>query len=82
MRVNGQVVSRTVVKLDYRCAECLARLKYWNAGVACTEDVSHRGFVHKTEAARIAAERAKKVAVVEAAYEIVDGQLRPKGETI
>lgn len=78
MRIGGQVVSKVAARYDYRCAECLSSLKYWNNGVACTEDVNHRGYIHKTEAARIAAEQAAQMAQVEADYEIRDGQIVPK----
>ena len=31
MRIGGEVVSRTIARYDYRCAECLGGLEYWNA---------------------------------------------------
>lgn len=82
MRIGGEVVSKINARYDYRCAECLGELEYWNAGLKCKADHAHRNFIHKRDVAQIRALREQRVAAVEAAYEIVDGQLRPKERII
>jgi hypothetical protein len=78
MRIGGIIVNKIIARYDYRCAECLGALEYWNAGLRCRADHAHRNFVHKRDVAEIQAMRKQQLADVEAAYEIVDGQLRPK----
>lgn len=82
MRVGGEVLSKTVVRFDYRCVECLSPLRYRNAGVVCTQDVTHHGFIHKTEADRIAAEQAAALAQVEQDYQIIDGLIVPRKDPL
>lgn len=82
MRIGGETVSTVVARLRYRCAECLGELQYWNAGLACRADRDHRGFIHKRDVPAIRALREEQVAAVEAAYEIVDGVLKPKGDLL
>lgn len=82
MLIGGETVSKIVVRYAYRCAECLGELKYHNNGLACAANVAHQGFIHKKEVPAIQAAREEKVATVEAAYEIRDGQIVPKGDTL
>lgn len=82
MRIGGETYSTISARYAFRCAECLGELEYWNAGLKCKVDHSHRNFVHKRDVAEIQALREQQVAAVEAAYEIVDGQLRPKERII
>lgn len=49
MRIDGQTVSLTVAKFDYRCKVCLSKLDYRDSGVVCVKDRSHRGFVHRND---------------------------------
>ncbi|GIK42417.1 MAG: hypothetical protein BroJett011_62500 [Chloroflexota bacterium] len=80
MRIGGKVVSRITARYDYRCAECLGALEYWNAGVRCATSSAHRGFVHKSEAARLRAAQQKNIKQLSEVYEIVDGKVRIKNE--
>lgn len=82
MRIGGEVVSRINARYDYRCAECLGELEYWNAGLKCKADHGHRYFVHKRDVAAIQALRDAEMSDISANYEIVDGLLRPKGENL
>jgi hypothetical protein len=82
MRIGGEVVSKINAKYDYRCAECLGPLEYWNAGLKCKADHNHRFFVHKRNVGEIQALRETRTTTVEAVYEIVDGVLKPRKEII
>lgn len=82
MRIGGEVVSRINARYDYRCAECLGGLEYWNAGLKCKADHGHRFFVHKRDVPEIQAMRDSRTAQVEAMYEIVDGVLKPRKEIV
>lgn len=82
MRIKGAIVNKLEAKILYRCEECLGELKYWNNGLACASDINHKGFIHKKEVPAILAAREAQATAVEAAYEIVDGQLRPRKEII
>lgn len=82
MRIGGQVVSKINAKYDYRCAECLGPLEYWDAGLKCKTDHGHRLFVHKREVASIQALRDTETADISESYEVVNGVLKPKGELL
>lgn len=79
VRIKGKAVNILVAKITYRCQECLSKLRRKNAGLVCRADETHRGFVHRSEAEELARERAEELAEVEAAYEIIDGQIVWKG---
>jgi hypothetical protein len=82
MRIGGEVHFKPNAKRLFRCAECLGELEYWNAGLKCKADKGHNHFVHKKDVPEIQAMRQAKIEAVEAAYEIVDGLLRPRKELI
>lgn len=82
VRIGGEVVSRINARYDYRCAECLGGLEYWNAGLKCQADHNHRFFVHKRDVPAIQATRDAEVSDISANYEIIDGVLKPKGEPL
>lgn len=82
VRICGKVVGLYLAKQVYRCEECLGPLKYRNAGLICATNPAHRGFIHQKDAAVLAKYDQEKVAQVEAAYQIIDGKLVPKGEVI
>lgn len=82
MRIGGKVVNKIDAKYIYRCAECLGELEYWNSGLACKADKSHRYFIHKRDVAAVQAAREAEVAEIGATYEIVDGILKPREELI
>lgn len=82
MRIGGQIVNKIDAKYLYRCAECLGELDYWNAGLACKNDKSHRLFVHRRDVTAIQDLREAEVSDINANYEIIDGLLRPKGEIL
>lgn len=80
MRIGGEVVNKINARYDYRCAECLGELDYWNNGLACKADKGHRHFVYKLDVPAIQALRDAEVAEMSESYEIIDGLLKPKGE--
>jgi len=82
MRIGGETINKIVARYAYRCSECLGELEYWNAGLRCKANHSHSHFVHKKDVPEIQAMRQVKTEAVEAAYEIVDGLLRPRKEII
>lgn len=82
MRIGGEIVSKITARYDYRCAECLGELEYWNAGLKCKADHSHRLFIHKRDVTAIQALRDAEVTDISASYEIIDGVLKPKGEIL
>lgn len=79
IKINGQDVNIDFARIVYRCAECLGRLRRKDAGLVCCNNEQHRGFIHRNEAATVAAERVAQMENVEAVYEIVDGQIVVKG---
>jgi hypothetical protein len=83
MRIGGEVVNKINARYDYRCAECLGELDYWNNGLACkAAGTEHRYFVHKRDVPAIEVLRASHLNEVNANYEIIDGVLKPKKELI
>ena len=80
VRICGKVVNLYLARIVYRCEECLGELELWNAGIICKVDHSHKGFVHQTEAAKIAEYKQQLTSVVEGAYEIKNGILVYKGD--
>ena len=75
MRIGGEVVNKIVARYAYRCAECLNELKYHNNGLACAANVAHQGFIHKTEAAKVAELQKENIKELEQFYSIVDGKV-------
>lgn len=82
MRIGGEVVSKVVARYDYRCAECLGELQYWNAGLKCKANHDHRFFVHKRDVPAVQAMRDAEVSDISTSYEIIDGVLKPKGDLL
>lgn len=81
MRIGGEVVNKIHARYVYRCAECLGELVYYNNGLACkAAGADHRHFIHKRDVPAISASRQERIDLVNAAYEIVDGVLKPRKE--
>lgn len=47
MNINGRTYSKYLAKIIFKCAVCFSDLQYRNAGLACSVDPAHRGFVHR-----------------------------------
>lgn len=78
IRIKGKEINIDFARIVYRCEECLGKLRRKDAGLVCTKDENHRGFIHRDEAEKIAAKHNEEMEQVESAYEIVDGQIVAK----
>jgi hypothetical protein len=72
---GGRILSKPLALIVCRCLECLGPVEYHNNGLACAANKSHRGLIHRDEAAAESAKRAAELLEVETAYIIKDGQL-------
>lgn len=75
IKINDKRVDLFSAKIIYRCEQCHALLKYHNAGLICTENPKHRGFIHRNEVARIQAQQAANVNQLNDFYKIVNGKV-------
>jgi hypothetical protein len=75
IKINGKRVDLFSAKFVYRCEECHASLNYRGAGLICSRNPTHRGFIHRNEAARIEALQATNVNQLSDFYQIVDGKV-------
>jgi hypothetical protein len=75
ININGKRVDVYSAKIVYRCEECHAPLNYKGAGLVCSHNPTHRGFIHRTEAARIDAAQAININQLSDFYQIVDGKV-------
>ena len=72
---GGMVLPVILARQTCRCAECLGPLADATNGLKCATDATHKGIIHRDEAAEIAQQRAEQLQQVKAAYTIQDGQL-------
>jgi hypothetical protein len=72
---GGMVLPIILAKQTCRCAECLGPLADATNGLKCAADATHKGIIHRDEAAEIAQQRAEQLQQVKAAYTIQDGVL-------
>jgi hypothetical protein len=79
---GGMVLPIILAKQTCRCAECLGPLADATNGLKCAADATHKGIIHRDEAAEIAQQRAEQLQQVKAAYAIQDGQLVAKNDQI
>lgn len=75
MRINGETVSVIVARAVYRCEECLAALKRRDAGLVCTANPAHRGFIEQKEAAAIEQAQKQNINQLSEFYQIIDGKV-------
>ena len=75
LTINGLRVARTIARYVYRCEECHAELAYNNAGVICSASRSHRGFIHRDEAAKIQQNQQQNTNKLEQFYTIENGKV-------
>jgi hypothetical protein len=75
MRINGETVSVIVAKTAYRCEECLAALAYKDAGLVCTVNPAHRGFIKQKEAAAIEQAQQQNINQLSEFYKIENGKV-------
>lgn len=54
--IQGKPVDIGLAKIVYKCIWCLANLKNHNAGLKCSENSNHYGFIHRKEAAQLTEE--------------------------
>lgn len=50
MKINGQLVDIFLARIVYKCIHCLGDLEVHNAGVRCSENSNHYGFIHRDDA--------------------------------
>lgn len=77
---GGDWVDISLVVLVYRCEECHARLKRWNAGVVCTVDPAHKHVIHQREVALIEAQQLADLAQAQESYAIDGDEIIFTGE--
>ena len=70
----------SLVVLVYRCDECHAKLKRWNAGVVCTENPQHKHVIHQKEVAEREARQLADLEQAQEDYAIEDDQIIYIGE--
>lgn len=75
MRINGETVSVIVARAVYRCEECLAELKRRDAGLVCTVNPAHRGFIKQKEAAAIEQAQQQNINSLVEFYKIENGKV-------
>jgi hypothetical protein len=75
IKINDKRVDLFSARIVYRCEACHAPLKLHNAGLICTENPQHRGFIHRNEVARIQAQQATNINQLSDFYEIVNGKV-------
>lgn len=75
IKIGGEWQNIHLARLLYRCKECLCKLERRRAGLECLKDETHRGFIHRDEAAKIQAAQEANLEKIEAVYEIRDGQI-------
>lgn len=78
--IGGKKVNIHFARIVYKCAECLGDLERHNMGLRCKSDHNHRRFIHRDEAEKIKQQQQQQMAEVEAAYEIIDGQIVYRSE--
>jgi hypothetical protein len=81
---GGQVINQMVARIVCRCEECLGELEMYNNSLFCKADKSHKGRIHRDDAA-IELERRQRdyEVVIEAGYAVEGGRLvaiDPTGE--
>lgn len=78
ININGKRVDVYSAKIVYRCEVCHAPLNYRGAGLACSQNQAHRGFIHRNEVTAIEAAQAQNINQLNEFYVIVDGKVKVK----
>lgn len=78
ININGRRVDLYSARIVYRCEECHAPLNIKGAGLKCSENSRHRGFIHRNEVTRIQETQAANVNQLGEIYQIVDGKVTVK----
>lgn len=78
ININGQRIDVFSAKIVYRCEQCHAPLNYKGAGLVCSKNPAHRGFIHRNEAAAIETAQTKNINELNQFYVIVDGKVTVK----
>lgn len=78
LKIGGKRVDLFSAKIVYRCEECHATLNYKGAGVVCSANKDHRGFIHRNEVAKIQAQQTQNINQLNEFYIIENGQVKIK----
>lgn len=78
IKIGGKRVDLFSAKIVYRCEECHASLNYKGAGVVCSQNKDHRGFIHRNEAAKIQAQQTQNINQLNDFYTIENGKVQVK----
>ena len=65
---GGAVIDKHLARYVCRCAECLGEVEYYHNGLGCVADKTHKGLIHRTEAAAEQVRRDAQLAEVEQVY--------------
>ena len=75
ININGRHIDIYLAKIVYRCEACHAPLVYHNAGLACSANKQHRGFIHRDEVGKIQQAQTQNIAGLNEFYEIKNGKV-------
>lgn len=77
---GGRWVDISMVMLVYRCEECHAKLRRKDAGAVCSENPSHKHFIHRDEVTKIEARELEDLQQAQQDYTVQNGELVYTGD--
>lgn len=81
IKIGDKRVDIYSAKIVYRCEECHASLNYHNAGLICSQNKDHRGFIHRNEAATIQKQQTENINQLNEFYTIENGKVVSKWQS-
>ena len=73
---GGNVYPQIVARIVCRCAECLGPVEQYNNSLFCVADKSHKGLIHRDDAAKeLEVRQADMKKVTASGYAVEDGNL-------
>ena len=73
---GGAVIPQIVARIVCRCKECLGPVEQYNNSLFCVADKSHKGWIHRDDAAiELERRQAQMEQVVESGYTVEGGKL-------
>lgn len=78
IKIGDKRVDLFSAKIVYHCEECHAMLNYKGAGLVCSVNKDHRGFIHRSEAAKIQEQQAQNINQLNDFYIIENGKVKTR----
>lgn len=75
VKIGDKRVDLFSAKIVYKCEQCHAQLSYKGAGLVCSANPSHKGFIHRNEVRAIREKQAQNVNQLSDFYQIVNGKV-------